>query len=111
MSHARILAGKATAAFLAIIGVLTVLVVLGEAAFGVRPSSWLALLAAVIRAAVAFVGIIIVLASTLKTEHAVGGMGPAVMLPLFLLVGAVTFALGARLEPCHTARRTRVDSL
>jgi ABC-2 type transport system permease protein len=35
------------------------------------------------------VGIILMLASYLKTEHAVGGIGPAVMMPLFLLGGAM----------------------
>jgi len=89
MSRGQILAGKAGAAFLAIVGVLSLLVALGVVAFGVRPQSWLALLAAVVSAAVAFVGIILMLASFLKTEHAVGGIGPAVMMPLFLLGGAM----------------------
>ncbi len=89
MSRGEILAGKAGAAFLAIVGVLSLLVALGVVAFGVRPQSWLALLAAVVSAAVAFVGIILMLASFLKTEHAVGGIGPAVMMPLFLLGGAM----------------------
>lgn len=89
MSRGQILAGKATAAFLAIVGVLAVLLALGVVAFGVRPVSWPALLAAVVCVAAAFVGIILLLASTLKTEHAVGGIGPAVMMPLFLLGGAM----------------------
>jgi ABC-2 type transport system permease protein len=69
--------------------VLAVLLALGVVAFGVRPVSWPALLAAVVCVAAAFVGIILLLASTLKTEHAVGGIGPAVMMPLFLLGGAM----------------------
>jgi ABC-2 type transport system permease protein len=69
--------------------VLVVLLALGVLAFGVRPVSWPALLAAIVCVAVAFVGIIVVLASALKTEHAVGGIGPAVMMPLFLLGGAM----------------------
>lgn len=89
MSRSQILAGKATAAFLAIVRVLFLLIALGVVAFGVRPQSWLALLAAIVSAAVAFVGIILMLASFLKTEHAVGGIGPAVMMPLFLLGGAM----------------------
>ena len=89
MTRPQILAGKAAAAFLAIVGVLGVLLMLGVVGFGVRPQSWPALLAAVVSAAVAFVGIILMLASLLKTEHAVGGIGPAVMMPLFLLGGAM----------------------
>lgn len=89
MTRSQILAGKAAAAFFAIVGVLVVLLALGVVAFGVRPMSWLGLLAAVLSAAVAFVGIILMLASFLRTEHAVGGIGPAVMMPLFLLGGAM----------------------
>lgn len=89
MSRGQILAGKATAAFLAIVGVLSLLLALGVVVFGVRPVSWPSLVAAVVCVAVAFVGIILMLASMLKTEHAVGGIGPAVMMPLFLLGGAM----------------------
>lgn len=89
MSRGQILAGKATAAFLAIVGVLSLLLALGVAVFGVRPVSWPSLGAAIVCVAAAFVGIILMLASMLKTEHAVGGIGPAVMMPLFLLGGAM----------------------
>jgi ABC-2 type transport system permease protein len=89
MSRGQILAGKSLAAFLAIVGVQSVVLLLGVTAFGVRVQAWLWLIAAVVSAAVAFVGIILMLASTLKTEHAVGGIGPAVMMPLFMLGGAM----------------------
>jgi ABC-2 type transport system permease protein len=63
--------------------------VLGVAAFGVRASSWSLLLLAIVSTAVAFVGIILLLASLARTEQGIGGMGPAVMMPLFLLGGAM----------------------
>ena len=47
------------------------------------------LLAAIVCTAAAFVGIILLLASMARTEQGVGGMGPAVMMPLFLLGGAM----------------------
>jgi ABC-2 type transport system permease protein len=47
------------------------------------------LLAAIICTAAAFVGIILLLASMAHTEQGIGGMAPAVMMPLFLIGGAM----------------------
>lgn len=89
LSRAQVLAGKSLAALLAIFGVETMLLLLGVAAFGLRPSSWAGLTAAIACTSAAFVGIILLLASMARTEHGIGGLGPAVMMPMFLLGGAM----------------------
>lgn len=89
LSRAQVLAGKSLAAFLAIVVVETLLLALGVLGFGVRPASWPGVAAAVASTGACFVGIILLLASMARTEHGIGGMGPAVMMPLFLLGGAM----------------------
>lgn len=89
LSKGQVLAGKSLAALLAIVGVEALLLILGVTAFGLRPSSWAGLAAAIACTAAAFVGIILLLASMAHTEHGIGGMGPAVMMPMFLLGGAM----------------------
>lgn len=89
LSRAGVLGGKALAAFLAILIVLAFVLAVGVVFFGVRPASWAGLLAAMVASAVAFVGLVVTLASFARTEQAVGGIGPAVMMPLFLIGGAM----------------------
>lgn len=89
LSRAQILAGKSLAAFLAILVVEGLLMALGVIGFGVRPSSWGLLAVAIACTAAAFVGIILLLASMARTEQGIGGMAPAVMMPLYLLGGAM----------------------
>ncbi|WP_157898635.1 ABC transporter permease [Luteitalea pratensis] len=89
LSRAQVLAGKSLAALIAICLVELLLILLGITAFGVRASSWPLLLTAILCTAAAFVGIILLLASMAHTEQGVGGMAPAVMMPLFLLGGAM----------------------
>ena len=89
LSRGQVLAGKSLAALLAICLVEILLLLLGITAFGVRASSWPLLIAAIVCTAAAFVGIILLLASMAHTEQGVGGMAPAVMMPLFLLGGAM----------------------
>lgn len=89
LSRGAVLAGKSLAALLAIFVVECLLLALGVVGFGVRPSSWLLLLVAIACTSVAFVGIILLLASMARSEHGIGGMGPAVMMPLFMLGGAM----------------------
>ena len=89
LSRGQVLAGKSLAALVAIIVVELLLAALGFFGFGVRPASWLGLTAAVVSTAAAFVGIILLLASMARSESGIGGMGPAVMMPLFLLGGAM----------------------
>lgn len=89
LSRGQVLAGKSLAAFLAIIIVEGILLALGVVGFGIRPSSWLGLAAAIGATAAAFVGIILLLASMARSESGIGGMGPAVMMPMFMLGGAM----------------------
>ncbi|WP_239491257.1 ABC transporter permease [Luteitalea sp. TBR-22] len=89
MSRGQILAGKSLAALFAIVIVEVMLIVLGVAVFGLRPSSWGLMLVAMICTGAAFVGIILLLASMATTEQGIGGMAPAIMMPLFLLGGAM----------------------
>lgn len=89
LSRAQVLAGKSLAALFAIVIVELMLIVLGVAVFGLRPSSWALLLVAMLCTGAAFVGIILLLASMATNEQGIGGMAPAVMMPLFLLGGAM----------------------
>lgn len=89
LSRSAILAGKSLAALLAIFLVECFVLAVGVTFFGVRPGSWPLLLAAIACASAAFVGIILLLASLARTEHGIGGAGPAVMMPMFLLGGAM----------------------
>lgn len=89
LSRGEVLAGKSLAALLAIFLVECLLLALGVIGFGVRPASWLLLLPAIACTAAAFVGIILLLASMARSEHGIGGMGPAVMMPMFMLGGAM----------------------
>jgi len=82
---AHILAGKALACFLATLGGLAVLFAIFRLAFSVRPDSYPLLLLALISAAVAFVGIMMLISVMGKTEASVGGIGWA-----FLLLMAMT---------------------
>jgi ABC-2 type transport system permease protein len=89
LSRGQVLAGKSLAAFFAIMIVESLLITLGVVAFGLRPSSWGLLAVAIACTAAAFVGIILLLASMAHTEQGIGGMAPAVMMPLYLLGGAM----------------------
>lgn len=91
----QILAGKAVACLLAVIGVTVVLLAVAVVACRVRPASYALLAAAVACVALAFVGVMMLLAVIGKTERAAGGIGWAIltimamigggMLPLFLM--------------------------
>lgn len=91
----QILAGKAVACLLAVIGVTVVLLAVAAVAFHVQPASYALLAAAVACVALAFVGVMMLLAVIGKTERAAGGIGWAIltimgmlgggMLPLFLM--------------------------
>jgi len=89
LSRGAVLLGKSLAAFFAILIVESLLITLGVVGFGLRPSSWGLLAVAIACTAAAFVGIILLLASMAHTEQGIGGMAPAVMMPLYLLGGAM----------------------
>ena len=79
LTRRQILLGKALACFVAMIAVEALLVAVGVLGFGVRPSSWPLLAAAVLAAATAFTGIMMAL-SPWRRDRAVGerrGLGDA----------------------------------
>lgn len=81
----HILAGKALACFLTTIVGLAVLFLVFRLGFGVRPDSYPLLALALVSAAIAFVGIMMLISVMGKTEASVGGIGWA-----FLLIMAMT---------------------
>jgi ABC-2 type transport system permease protein len=98
VTRAQIVAGKALACFLTVIGVIAVMVVLGMW-LGMRPRSPSLLLIAAVSIAFCFVGIMILMSTIGKTEEAVsggawaanmfmamfgGGMMPLLFLPGFM---------------------------
>jgi ABC-2 type transport system permease protein len=100
VSRTQILAGKAAACFLAVIGVIVVMVALG-AWLGMRPRSPGLLALAALCIALCFVGIMMLMSVIGKTEEAVsgaawganmimamfgGGMVPLLFLPGFMKV-------------------------
>lgn len=89
IGRAQILAGKAVACLLSILGVTTLLYIIAFAAFGVRPGSWGLLAMAVVSAAIAFVGIMMLLSVMGKTEASAGGIGWAVLLVLAMIGGGM----------------------
>ncbi len=97
ISRRDLLAGKALACFAAIAIVQVGLFFVGRYFFQVRPSSWPLLVLAGFSTAVAFVGIMMLIASLGKTEQAAAGAGWAVMMPITMLGGGMVplFAMPA----------------
>ena len=89
ISRAHVLAGKALACLAAIAAVLSLLMGMGWAFFGVRPASWGLLLLALASLAACFVGIMMAVSVLGKTEQSAGGLGWAIMMPLTLLGGGM----------------------
>lgn len=84
-----LLAGKGLACYAAILIVETALAVIGAAAFGVRPSSIGLLLLAILVVPIAFVGLMMFVASLGRTEEGASGAGWAMMMPLSMLGGGM----------------------
>ena len=89
LTRRQILLGKALACFVAMIAVEALLVAVGVVGFGVRPSSWPLLAAAVLAAATAFTGIMMVLAVVAETEQSASGAAWATLLVLAMLGGGM----------------------
>jgi ABC-2 type transport system permease protein len=87
ISRAQILGGKASACFASAVLVCGILLAVGVAFFGVRPTSYGLVALAVGCSAVAFVGMMMVLSALAKTQRAAGGIGWAVMMILTMLGG------------------------
>ncbi|MCP4685127.1 MAG: ABC transporter permease [bacterium] len=86
ISRAHILAGKGLACFIACFGISSLLLLFGILVFDVRVGSWPLLVLALASAAIAFVGIMMLISVLGKTEQAVGGAGWAVLL-VFSMTG------------------------
>jgi ABC-2 type transport system permease protein len=84
-----LLAGKALACYLAILLVQAMLGLLGILVFGVRPGSPALLLMVALIAPMAFVGIMMLVASIGANEQAASGAGWAIMMPLSMVGGAM----------------------
>ncbi len=89
LSRLDVLLGKALACLAAIVAVETLLLGLGIAFFGIRPTSWLLLAAAALSVAACFVGIMMLVAVLGRTEQSAGGLGWAVMMPLAMFGGGM----------------------
>jgi ABC-2 type transport system permease protein len=84
-----LLAGKGLACYLAITIVQAVLMTIGALFFGVRPSSVPLLLLALVIVPLAFVGIMMFVASLGTTEQGSAGAGWAIMMPMSMLGGGM----------------------
>ena len=89
ISRTTVLGGKALACFLSIILMSLVLYTLGFVVFRLRPASLPLLGLAVVSSAVAFVGVMMLLSVSGKTEQAVGGIGWAVLIVMSMLGGGM----------------------
>ena len=89
LTRRQILLGKALACFLAMIAVEALLVAVGVLGFGVRPTSWPLLAAAVLAAATAFTGIMMALSVAADTEQSASGAAWATLLVFALLGGGM----------------------
>jgi ABC-2 type transport system permease protein len=89
LSRAQLLGGKALGCFAAILFVEGLLLAVGVAFFHVRPSSPLLLALPLVSAAVAFVGIMMLMAALGRTEQSASGAGWAVLLVMAMLGGGM----------------------
>ena len=88
VSRAQVLLGKATACFLAVIGVIVMMVALG-AILGMRPRSPLMLAGASVCIAFCFVGIMTLMSVLGKTEEAVSGAAWGANMVMAMFGGAM----------------------
>ena len=84
-----LLAGKGLACYGAILIVEVALAIVGAAFFGVRPSSVGLLALAVLVVPLAFVGLMMLVASLGRTEEGASGAGWAIMMPMSMLGGGM----------------------
>lgn len=89
LARSRILAGKGLACFIATVLVSLLVLFVGIAFFGVRPTSYPLLLLAVFSVAICFVGIMMLLAVFGKSERGGNSLGWGVMLMLSMIGGGM----------------------
>ncbi len=88
VSRFQILAGKALACFITVVGVITMLTVLGVL-LGMQPTNYLLLLVAAGCVAFCFVGIMMTMSVLGKTERSVSGSGWAINMVMAMLGGCM----------------------
>lgn len=100
ISRTHVLAGKGLACFTALLGVQALLFAVGALFFGVRPGSVPMLAAGCVSLALAFVGIMMVVAVLARSEQSAGGLAWAVFLPLSMVGGGMVplFAMPAWMQ-------------
>lgn len=111
LTRAQVLLGKALACIAAMVAMQVLLVAVAVLGFGVRPSSWPLLAAAVLSASVAFTGIMMALSAAAPTEAATSGAAWATLLVFALLGGGMVplfvmpswVATLSRLSPAYWA--------
>jgi ABC-2 type transport system permease protein len=89
VSRGKILAAKAGAALLSILIVATIVLTLGAIFFGIRPGSVPLLALALVSAAVALVGIMMVISVSGSSPRGVSGLGWAVMMAMSMTGGGM----------------------
>lgn len=89
LPRGHVLLGKALACFIAILFVETTLLAIGRVVFDVRPSSLPLLIAATVSAAVAFVGVMMLVSTLGRSEQSSSGAGWAVLLVMAAVGGAM----------------------
>lgn len=101
LTAAQVLGGKAAACFLALLLMQSVLLGLGVFVFKVGVASPLALIVSMICAAVAFVGVMMLVASLGSNEQATSGAGWAMLMPMSLFGGGMVplFVMPAWMAP------------
>jgi ABC-2 type transport system permease protein len=85
----QILAGKALACFITVLAASSVLFLFFRIVFGLQPDSYFLLALALVCAALAFVGIMMLLSVMGKTEASAGGIGWAVLLMMAMVGGGM----------------------
>ena len=89
LTRTQVLAGKALACFIAVMGMQTLLFLLGTAVFGLRVHSALLLGAAMLSIATAFVGIMMLVAAIGRHEQTTSGAGWALLMPMSMIGGGM----------------------
>ena len=89
VSAAQLLGGKALACLVTLLLMQTLLLTVGMLFFGLRVTSPLLLVAAMLSASIGFVGVMMLVASLGRTEEAASGAGWAIMMPMAMLGGAM----------------------
>lgn len=89
LPRAWLLLGKGLACLIALLAIQALLLLIGRLVFGIRPQAPLLLLPALLSVALAFTGLMLLIASLGKSEQAVSGAGWAILMPLTMMGGGM----------------------